>query len=219
MNVDDRYLVWQLVAGKRTYSVLRWDRDFIKRSSGSLAEIWPAAAFCVLDASPGAGEPLLPDCLLNTEQSLLISSDLKQALVEANVDNVEFWPLKIIDRTGRSLGQPYFFVHLLNTPDCLDLDASGATRSRLFPGMAEKVQRLVFARDPERHLFSPRTFSSVTFLSWELAGLLAKGGFSGFRFMGLFDYGIKGDLPPHPARYKVDALCNENFKNNLARRP
>mgnify|MGYP000063308927 CR=1 FL=1 len=49
--------------------------------------------------------------------------------------------------------------------------------------------------------------ASVVLVRWPLAETLAKEGFRGFRFMGLFDYGIKGDLPANPKRAPVDVLC------------
>jgi len=123
------------------------------------------------------------------------------------VSDVDYVRIKVIDPSGLLRHDSYFIVCFLNSPPCLDLDASGATRSRLLPSKAEKLERLVFKTDPNRPLFQPAEFHKVTLVSTALAEALAKEGFSGFRFMGLFDYGIKGDLPPHPARSPVDTLC------------
>jgi len=206
LNLDDRYLIWQLVQTRRAYAVIRFDNEFLRGQLGSLAGTWPEAAFCVVDAAKGPGDLLLPDCLWNTDHRLFISSRLKDFLSRQALPDVEFWPIKVIDPTGRPVGQPYFFLHLFNGPDCLDLAASGATRSRILPEKAEKLERLLFVSDPERPLFRPKTFAQITLVQWSLAKAIAQQKFSGFRFMGLFDYGLKGDLPPHPERYKVDAL-------------
>jgi hypothetical protein len=207
MNLDDHYLIWQLVASKRAYVVHRFDDAFLKRVSGSLTGIWPASAFCVMTAETGVEDPVLPDSLFNTDRRLFISPRLKSFLEKAAVSDIEYWPIKVMDRTGRPLSEPYFFVHLMNGPDCLDLEASGATRSRMLPRIAEKIARLEFKSDPDRALYRPGTFSKVALVSWALAEKLASEKFSGFRFMGLFDYGIHGDLPPNPKRHAVDALC------------
>jgi hypothetical protein len=209
MNLDDRYLLWQFVEMKCAYAVQRFDDAFLKGTPGSLASVWPSSAFCVLDAERGSGDPFLTDSLWNSGRRLLISPRLKTCLEKAGLADVEYWPLKIIDRSGSPLGEPYFFVHLLQAPDCLDLDASGATRSRILPHMAEKAERLIFKNDPARPLFRPSTFVKITLVSWPLAETIAAEGFSGFRFMGLFDYGIRGDLPAHPGRHRVDALCTQ----------
>jgi len=206
LNLDDRYLLWQPVTDKRAYAVSRFDDAFLKKLSGSLAGLWPAGVFCVLNADRGAGGPVLPDSLSYKARRLLVSPRLKAFLAGAAIPDIEYWPIKVIDPTGRALGEPYFFVHLLNAPDCLDLEACGAQQSRILPAMAEKVERLAFKGDPARPLWRPSTFTQVTLVSWPLAEALADAGFSGFRFMGLFDYGLRGDLPPHPQRHKVDAL-------------
>ncbi len=206
MNLDHNYLIWQRVEVKRGYSVIRFDEEILKRSPESLVGLWAAETFCVLDAERATGDPILTDSLWNRGGRLFISPRLKMALEQAAVPFVEYWPLRIIDRTGRTLGPPYFYAHLLNAPDCLDLEASGAKHSRILPGMAEKIERLVFKEDPKRPLWHPLTFTKVTLASRELAKTLGAEGFTGFRFMGLFDYGKKGDLPPHPSRHAVDAL-------------
>jgi len=207
IDLHNRYLIWQLVAMKRAYTVTRMDDAFLKRRPGSLEGIWPAGAYAVLEDEPGNEEGWLPDSLWNASKRLIISPRLKSFLERAALPDVEYWPLKLMDRTGCPLGEPYYFVHLLNPPDCLDLAASGATRSRAMPTLAEKVARLAFHSDPAKPLCRPSTFAGVTLVSWPLAESLGGHGFSGFRWMGLFDYGIKGDLPPDPRRHKVDALC------------
>lgn len=213
MNLEDRYLIWKPVTTKRAYTVSRFDDAFLRRAPGSLAGLWPAGIFCVLDTEKGVAHPILPDSLWNKDRRLLVSPRLQAALAQAAPPDIEFWPIKIIDPAGRVLGEPYFFVHFLNAPDCLDLEACGATRSRILPAMAEKVERLAFKSDPARPLCRPSTFAQIALVSWPLAETLAAEGFSGFRLMGLFDYGIRGDLPSHPGRHRVDALCTRLWTN------
>jgi len=207
MNLDDRYLIWKPVESKRAYSISRFDDAFLKRAPDSLVGVWPDDAFCVVDLERHMRDAFVPDSLLNAGKRLIVSSRLKAALVRASVTDVEYWPIKVIDRTGRPMSEPYFFVHLMNLPDCLDLDASGATRSRMRTSIAEKIERFEFKTDPERPLLRPKPLASVVLVRWPLAETLAKEGFRGFRFMGLFDYGIKGDLPANPKRAPVDVLC------------
>jgi hypothetical protein len=158
MNLNDRYLIWQPVAVQQAYAVRRFETAFLKRGAGSLSAVWPAGAFCVLDAERRRGDPFLTDSLFNTDHHLLISPRLKKFLERVAGPDIEYWPLKVIDRTGRPLSEPYFFVNFLNAPDCLDLAACGATRSRILPDLAEKVQRLWFKSDPARALCRPYTF-------------------------------------------------------------
>ena len=219
MNLDAHYLVWQPVSVKGAYAVLRFDDALLKRTEGTLSENWPAEAFCVVDTERGTEEPVLLDFLSNRDRRLIVSGRLKLFLEKKALPEVEYLPVRIIDRIGKRLDDAYFVVRLLNGPDSLDLDASGATRSRILPSKADKVQRLVFKSDPARALFSPGNFNKVSLVSWELAQALAEEGFSGFRFMGLFDYGLHGDLPPHSQRFTVDAVCARLWTNSRKHLP
>lgn len=192
-------LIWQLVAVKGASAIHRFDEPS--------PSAWPANAFCVMTREAGVKEAVLTDCLWNAEQRLFVSGRLKNTLEAAGVTEVDYLPLKVLDRTGKVLDPAYFFIHCRNAPDCLDLEASGAKRSRAIPSKAESLQQLVFKSNPARALFRPSTYHKVMLVSWPLAETLADAGFSGMRFMGLFDFGFKADLPPNPHRSRVDALC------------
>jgi len=192
VNLDDRYLIWQLVAVKRGYAVSWFDDAFLKGVRGSLSGVWPADVSCVLNLDRGYGNPVISDCLMNSGRHLLVSSRLKSFLAGAAGPDIEYWPIQIRDLGGHLLGEPYFFVHLPNPHRCLDPEAT--------------KERLVFTSDPGRPLCRISSFDPVMLVSWPLANALADEGFIGFRFMGLFDYGIQGELPPHIGRSKVEAL-------------
>jgi hypothetical protein len=206
-------LIWQLVSVKGALYVHRFDDPNSKKAEKDVAGSWPNNAFCVVHADRGVKDALLTDCLWNPEGRLFISARLKGCLVRVGVTDVEFLPLKIIDRTGRLIDPDYSLIHFRNAPDCLDLEASGATRSRAIRSKAETLERLVFKSDPGRLLFRPLTYSKVTLVSLALAETMANEGFSGMRFMGLFDFGIRGDLPPNSQRFAVDTLCNRLWTN------
>ena len=192
MNLDTAYVCWQLVANKRAYTVHRLDEE---------------KNLCIVHPPPRFGrDPRLEDCLMTQDRRLYISGRLKNFLEIFGVPDVEYRRVRVIDGTGLPLDDSYSILHFLNDPDCLDLDACEATRSRILPSKAEKVKRLLFKNDPARPLFQPRHFNKIVLVGWELASIMAKEKFTGFRFMGPFDYGLRGDLPPHPLRHKVDAL-------------
>jgi hypothetical protein len=218
MDLDSIYLCWQGVASKQAYYVRRWDDACLNPAPDKpLAALWPAKVFCLVDREDLSRKPVLNDYLVNAEQRLVVSGRLKTFLQNAGVPDVEYLPVQVIDPSGLRLDDSYSIVHTLNSPDCLDLDACGARRSRVVPSKAEKIQRIVFKQDPERALFRPGNFNKITLVSWTLAEAIAAHGFTGFRFMGLFDYGFSGDLPPNPKRAPVDALCGRLWKNAQAR--
>ncbi len=210
VDYDALYLCWQGVPSKQSYYVQRWDEKLTLNlgSDQPLAAEWPATLFCLVDCNPLHKNPVLPDYLMSVENWLMVSGRLRKCLEAAGVSDVEYLPVEIIDPTGLKLDNSYSIVHTLNSPDCLDLDASGAKRSRAVRTKAEKIQRIAMKNDPGKDLFRPASFNKISLLSWKLAGLIADQGFTGFRFMGLFDYGFPADLPANPKRAAVDALCN-----------
>ncbi len=222
MDPKAPYLCWKGVASDKAYAVYRWDDALGKNPSGPalslasdepLAARWPAKVMCLVKSSHAYKKPVLPDYLMNTGEWLVISGRLRAFLENADVRDIEYLPVHVIDPTGLPLDTSYSIAHTLNSPDCLDMTRSGAKPGRLIPAKAEKIQRIVLKNDPARSLFRPATFSKVTLLSWALAEAMAEHGFTGFRFMGLFDYGITGDLSANPERAPVDALCSRLWKN------
>jgi hypothetical protein len=205
--------VWQLVAVKGTCTVQRLDEGPLRKPEAEVAAAWPADAYCVVESEAGFKRLQLTDCLWNAQGRILISPRLKESLCGFGVPDVDYLPLRVIDRTGKTLALDYALVHFRNSPDCLDLEASGAKRSRVLPRKAESLERLVFKSHPGKPLFHPETYNKVTLLSGPLAERLADEGYTGMRFMGLFDFGAKGDLPPHPERRAVDALCTRLWQN------
>src|SRR5271167_2933602 len=90
MNLDDRYLIWQLVAVKYAYVVSRFDEAFLRRPLGSLKGLWPSGAFCVLDTNEGSGDFALTDSLWNRRGRLFVSPRLKASLAKSAGPDVEY---------------------------------------------------------------------------------------------------------------------------------
>jgi hypothetical protein len=227
-NLKSPYLVWQGVASPQAYAVRRWDDALGKNPGGAplylssdepLAARWPKKVMCLVDHEHRQNQPVLQDFLVNAEQWLVVSGRLKTFLENANVPDVEYLPVQVIDPTGLPLDENYVIVHLLNSPDCLDMQASGAKLSRVVPNKAERILRIALKNDPGRPLFRPSTFGKLTLVSWALAEAIADHGFSGFRFMGFFDYEWIGDLRPHPKRAPIDALCKRLWTNAQRKAP
>src|SRR5665213_3001270 len=146
MNLDSRYFCWVPIVLKGAYRMKRMDDE---------------SHSCIVHLENPHKNPFLPDHLLSSDRRLYISRRLKECLEKNAVPDVKYMRIKVIDPTGRLLDDNYFIVRFLNAPDCLDLDASGAVRSRLLPSKAEKLERLVFKRDPAPSLFQPAEFNKI----------------------------------------------------------
>ena len=68
-------------------------------------------------------------CDIRYERAQKQGEKFKEFLELSDVTDVQYLRLKVIDRTGKVLDPCYYLLHFVNAPDCLDLEASGATRS------------------------------------------------------------------------------------------
>src|SRR4051812_45604755 len=125
MDLSDKYVIWFDKPVPRTYSVndigdLEGIESYELKRGAKLASRWPGDASCeVIDGDPK--NPAFADNLLNTSRQLIISERLKNALQELKVADVEYLPIKLIE-DGKVFDVQFFIAHLLNLPDCLDLE-------------------------------------------------------------------------------------------------
>ena len=120
----------------------------------------------------------LTDSLVNASQLLVVSSRFRQALEEipgALVGN-EILPVAIINHKGVREPSPYFVVHQVGHPACLDEQRSVGGRSRSNPGKYEFLDKMVLDEskiDPDRMLFRAAQFPDVPLMRRDLAAKLA----------------------------------------------
>jgi hypothetical protein len=105
------------------------------------------------------------DDFIDNKMEWLIVSEKVRALVAAEPNPCEVYPLTVLDLKGRPINAPYFFVHPVGTVDCVDLDESKYERDAMVPDLFLTIERLVLRTEripPDRTLFrlkeSPRTY-------------------------------------------------------------
>jgi hypothetical protein len=105
------------------------------------------------------------DDFISNSLSWLIVSEKVRALLAAEPNPCEVYPLKVLDPKGRPIKTPYFLVHPVGTVDCVDLTKSEYDRSSMAPDMILGFQRVVLHKKkipPDRTLFrlkeNPRTY-------------------------------------------------------------
>jgi hypothetical protein len=105
------------------------------------------------------------DDFISNSLSWLIVSEKVRALLAAEPNRCEVYPLKVLDLKGRPVKAPYYFVHPVGTVDCVDLAKSEYDRSSMEPAMILGFQRVVLHQrkiPPDRTLFrlkeNPRTY-------------------------------------------------------------
>lgn len=98
----------------------------------------------------------IPDYVENRFDFLIISQKLKEVLEEKSAALFEFFPVNILDKKGRSIGKPYFIANLLDTVDCVDMDASEYQMGSLVKDQVSDFSLLVL--DEEKWLLQKQYF-------------------------------------------------------------
>jgi hypothetical protein len=115
----------------------------------------------------------------------VISRKLKDFLVAAAVQNVEFLPLKIINHKGKVAADDYSIVNPVGLVDCIDTKASGAKFNALKKDMMLSCKQLVLKTDqiPDgAAVFRPKSMPTIILMQADLTKKLTGAKFSGFLF-------------------------------------
>jgi hypothetical protein len=120
--------------------------------------------------------------------SWLIVSEKVRAILAAEPNPSEVYPLKVLDLKGRPIKAPYFFVHPIGTVDCVDLRRSEYNRSSMEPDMIMSFQRLLLHQKKipsDRTLFRLKEFPVTTIIRSDLLDKLKVAGVKGIQLLGL----------------------------------
>lgn len=186
ISAKDRYFVWE-VEGLAVYhrpppklaNPKDFDRDEIEFKRGEpIAVPVPTARF-VVDPKQE-----LTDYLLNLPGWPLCSGKLRDALARAEVTNVQYFPVEIVTRAGKSVSSDFSVANFLGRVKCLDWDQSVYDDTYRADGLVIHIDKLVL--DPtnlqERKLVRMEENSSVLLVSHGVRRHLEAAGVTGVRF-------------------------------------
>jgi hypothetical protein len=120
--------------------------------------------------------------------SWLIVSERVRAILAAEPNPSEVYPLKVLDLKGRPIKEPYFFVHPVGAVDCVDLAKSEYDRSSMEPDMILGFQRVVLHKrkiPPDRTLFRLKENPCTYIVRSDLIDKLKVAGVKGIQLLGL----------------------------------
>jgi hypothetical protein len=120
--------------------------------------------------------------------SWLIVSERVRAILAAEPNPSEVYPLKVLDLKGRPIKAPYFFVHPVGAVDCVDLKKSEYRRSAMEPSRIASVQRVVLHQrkiPPDRTIFRLKEFPVTLIIRSDLLGKLKAAEVKGIQVLGL----------------------------------
>lgn len=183
-SADVRYFVWEfepLVVYRRPPPKLANPRDFydIEFLRGEpIAMAVPSARFLVDPKQE------LRDYLFNFPGWPLCSGKLRDALAQAEVTNVQYFPVEIVTTAGKGVSSDYSVANFLGRVTCLDWDKSAYDDTAREDGHATHIDKLVLDAThlQGRKLVRMEENSSVLLVSHGVRGQLEAAGITGVRF-------------------------------------
>jgi len=119
----------------------------------------------------------------------ILCSERARAVLAAECDNVEVYPLEILNHKRKPVGVPYFFVQVVGVVDCVDLERSEFKRDHAWQDKLLSVYKLVLREQaiPEHlKLFRLKEKPEDLIIRSDLVAKLREAGLTGF---GLLDTG------------------------------
>jgi hypothetical protein len=149
------------------------------------------ALFRMNDSFPN--DVRLVDSLRNLSALLVVSERFKNALEAipgALVQN-EVLPVAIVNQRGRKEKAPYFIIHQLARPECLDEARTKGTRSRIAPAQFQFLKKMVLDVQripPSLMLFRAAQYALLPLVRSDVAESLAKLDLVGVEFCDIPGY-------------------------------
>ena len=186
--MSDEFFVWQYrpVRGAcvlNEFSGL--DESFRLAEGVPLQEGFPGNVAFHMD--PDFPDQLkLVDNLSNSDDCMIASPRLRQAIEDHQPAKVEYLPVSIIDHRGRVASSEYVIVHPIDPIDCIDRERSKFEESAITPGLISYLDKMVIDGTrvpPDRAIFRLKDFWAATLVRADRAKSLAAQGFSGLDFV------------------------------------
>lgn len=115
----------------------------------------------------------------------VVSRAMKEFLLGADVKDVEFLPLTIINHKGKVAAADYSIVNPIGVIDCIDTKASGATWNDLEPDLMLGCDSLMIQAKKvpaTATVFRPKYMPTIILVEGDLTKRMAAAGFSGLNF-------------------------------------
>lgn len=129
----------------------------------------------------------LADSFRNVSSLMVVSERLKTALeaIPGALFENEVLPVKIYNHKKRVEKGPFFIIHQINHPACLDEKKTQGTRLAIDKTQYQFVTAMVLDEqkiNPKKMLFRAKEFPEVPLVRRELAAKLQPGKFTGLEF-------------------------------------
>lgn len=178
------FVMWHPSSVKNGFLVtelLGVDQVHRMKDGESFAAIFPKSAHFRFDPD-FKRNTVLVDCVLNIDQMMLCSERVKDFVMDRKPECLEVLPVRVIDHKKQPVESPYFILHPVMPPDCIDLKRSKVERSPDVPEIIIDAPHLVIdpAKVPTgRLIFRPKGYKHALLICRALVEDLKAAGFSG----------------------------------------
>lgn len=164
-----------------------FDRDEIEFKRGDRIDVEVPVARFVADP-----KQKLDDYLFNLPAWPLCSGKLRQALQEAGVQNVQYFPAHVVTKDGKALSSDYRVANFLGRVKCLDWDRSVVDPTYRADGLAIHIDKLVLDTRAIKgqKLFRMEENSTVLLVAQSLRAQIESLGITGVRFTDPSDFQV-----------------------------
>lgn len=192
--VEDKYWVWEfepLAVYHQPPPKLAnpddFDRDEIEFKRGDRIEVEVPVARFVADP-----KQKLNDYLFNVPAWPLCSGKLRHALEQAGVQNVQYFPVDVVAKDGKTLGRDYNVANFLARVKCLDWESSVVDPTYRADGLAIHIDKLVLDTDAiqGRKVLRMEENSTVLLVAQSVRDLIESLGITGVRFTDPADFQV-----------------------------
>jgi hypothetical protein len=90
---------------------------------------------------------VLTDYLWTTLRGLTISERFKKTLDAAGVDNVDYYPVRVVNAVTGAIRSDYYVANVIGLIDCLDRDKSGIVSDPDAPGLITDIEQIILKAD------------------------------------------------------------------------
>jgi hypothetical protein len=191
--MKSNYVVWaeDIVPGACSLSAMSGYEDDWKLLSGiSVAGEFPSTSKFRMNPDDPTGI-LLTDSLHNLDMLIIASGRLCEVMKNLNLSGIEYLPVTVYNHKNKPTAESYSVINLLDSVDCLVLDACEPRWGRIDKTDISRLKRLVIDEsriDPTRMLFRPKHFKSAILIHRKVVQKIETAACTGIRWIELEDY-------------------------------
>jgi hypothetical protein len=191
--MQSNYVIWarDIVRGACSLSPITGWTDSWKLLKGiPLKEEFPSSAQFKMDPDDPT-DSQLTDSLYNANKLIVASERLRSFLAVLDFPGIECLPVSVFNHKSRLIIEPYAIINLLESIDCLVVDACEPRWSRIDKTDIASLEHLVIDEsriDPARLLFRPKHYKRAILAHRTLAQKIDAAGYTGIRWVELTNY-------------------------------